>query len=115
MNTVFDMYLPEIIKSISKFDPIKVIVFGSYATNNLHEDSDLDLLIVLNINKSIKTYEEKNYIKSEIRKAIRPINRKIPIDLIIYTIPEYNKIKNNMSSFLREIHETGKVVYEKAS
>ena len=115
MKTSFDDFLPEIVKSLSQFDPIKIIVFGSYATQKLHEDSDLDLLIVLNINKIPGSYEEKHLLKSQIRKAIIPINRQIPIDLLVYTLPEYNKIRENMGSFLREIHETGKIVYEKAS
>ncbi len=115
MKTIFDEYLPQLINSLSQFDPMKIIVFGSYATQNVHEDSDLDLLIVLNINKIPSSYEEKLLLKSQIRKAIRPINRQIPIDLLVYTLPEYNTIINDMSSFLREIHETGKVIYEKAS
>jgi len=115
MKNIFDEYLPQLINSLSQFDPMKIIVFGSYATQNVHEDSDLDLLIVLNINKIPSSYEEKLLLKSQIRKAIRPINRQIPIDLLVYTLPEYNTIINDMSSFLREIHETGKIVYEKAS
>lgn len=111
----YNEFLPELIKSLSQFDPVKIIVFGSHAIKRAQKDSDLDLLIVLNINKIFSSYDEKHLLKSEIRKAIRPINRQIPIDLLVYTLPEYNIIFKNMGSFLREIHKHGKIVYEKAS
>lgn len=115
MNDRIEKQIKHIVDSLLDMDPIKIIAFGSYASNEMHEDSDLDLLIVLNIHKIPQTYEEKMDLKVEIRKRIREINRQIPIDIIVYTLPEYNEITKNMSSFLREIHQSGKLIYEKAS
>ena len=110
-----ESYLPDLISSLIGLDPVKIIVFGSYVNGDLHEDSDLDLLIVLNKNYIPKTYEEKMELKAAVRKTIRKINQKVPIDLLVYTIPEYNEIIKDMGSFLKEIHQTGKIIYEKAS
>ena len=115
MTNYIDKQINELVTKLLELDPVKIIAFGSYATGDMHEDSDIDLLIVLNIDTIPQTYEEKMNLKVEIRKAIREINKKIPIDIIVYTLPEYNEVIKNMGSFLREIHETGKLIYEKAS
>ena len=115
MTNFIDKQINELVTKLVELDPVKIIAFGSYATGDMHEDSDIDLLIVLNIDTIPQTYEEKMNLKVEIRKTIREINKKIPIDIIVYTLPEYNEVIKNMGSFLREIHETGKLIYEKAS
>jgi uncharacterized protein len=115
MANLIDDHIKELVNKLAELDPVKIIAFGSYATGETHEDSDIDLLIVLNIDTIPQTYEEKMNLKVEIRKAIREINKKIPIDIIVYTLPEYKEILKNMGSFLKEIHETGKLIYEKAS
>lgn len=115
MANLIDDQINELVNKLVELDPVKIIAFGSYASGEMHEDSDVDLLIVLNIDTIPQTYEEKMNLKVEIRKAIREINRKIPIDIIVYTLPEYKEILKNMGSFIKEIHKTGKLLYEKAS
>jgi hypothetical protein len=51
----------------------------------------------------------------KVRRLLREINKKIAIDLLVYTKPQYEMIKKEMNSFQKDIHENGKVVYEKAS
>jgi len=111
----FDVYLKQILKSLKRINPKIVIVFGSYINGRIDEDSDIDLLIVLDEKKVPKSYDEKLDMKLKIRKLIRGINRKIAIDLLVYTIPEYEEFMKSGSSFSREIRETGKILYEKAS
>jgi uncharacterized protein len=108
-------YLDQIINRLQKLDLMKILVFGSYATNSIREDSDIDLLVVLNEDFLPETYEEWKKIKMKVRRLLREINKKVPIDLLVYTVPQYELLMKNMSSFFREIHETGKVIYEKAS
>ena len=115
MTVVVEEQINTLVDKLLELDRVKIIAFGSYANGDMNEDSDLDLLIVLNINTIPQTYEEKMDLKVEIRKKIREINKKIPIDILVYTLPEYNEIKKNMGSFLKEIHQTGKLLYEKAS
>lgn len=108
-------YIRKILKRLETVNPKLVIVFGSYANKNLTEDSDLDLLIVLDENKVPSSYDEKIKMKLKVRKAIRELNREIAIDLLIYTIPEYEEFINSGSSFSKEIKETGKIIYEMSS
>jgi uncharacterized protein len=114
-DTEIRKYLLEAIESLKKMQPIKILLFGSAATMDLHKDSDIDFLIVLDNSDIPETYEDKLALKLEVRECLRNLNKKIPIDIIVYTIPEYEELKKINSSFYREIHNSGKVVYEKAS
>ena len=116
MNTFENLQknLEELLCILKKEEINKILIFGSYIEGNLHKDSDLDLLIVLENDYLPKTYEERMKLRLGIRKKIRSINKKIPIDLLIYTKPEYEIFFKNMNSFMREIHNTGKVIYERA-
>lgn len=42
----------------------KVILFGSYARGDYHEDSDIDYLVVLN-DEDVNSYKEISYLSSE--------------------------------------------------
>jgi len=81
----------------------------------LTRDSDLDLLVVLDVDRVPHNYDEKIKMKLAVRRAIRDINKEVAIDLLIYTIPEYEEFIKSDSSFSKEIKETGKIIYEKTS
>lgn len=91
-------------KSIAReFHPERIVLLGSQARRTAGEDSDVDLLIIL-------PFQGKAAAKAaEIRLKIRP---GFPVDLIVRT-PE--KVRERLAvgdSFLREILETGTVLYE---
>jgi uncharacterized protein len=96
----------EIINRIAiKFDPDKIILFGSYAKGTPNEDSDLDLLV-------IKDSDEPRYKRSnEIRKEL--IGSKIPMDILVYTSEEIEDGKNQRFSFVYNALKESIVVYER--
>jgi predicted nucleotidyltransferase len=48
LQTAQPSYLNEVIDRIArKFNPVRIILFGSWARGEAREDSDLDLLVVL--------------------------------------------------------------------
>ncbi|XOF35387.1 MAG: nucleotidyltransferase domain-containing protein [Candidatus Electrothrix sp. YB6] len=73
------------VKNIRKTDPYQIILFGSYAGDSFTEDSDLDLLVVLDSLGIAKNYAEKMRNKMLVRKKIYKLSKKIPIDLLVYT------------------------------
>lgn len=113
--TVKNPYIDEIMEKLVALDVYKVILFGSYANDTEDEESDIDLLIVLDENTLPKNYDEWLEIKMRVRRLLREINKKVALDLLVYTRPQYESIKKEMNSFQLEIHETGKILYEKAS
>ena len=45
--------------------------------------------------------------------AVKEINCKIPMDILVYSKAEYNDISEQNTLFFREIRSTGKILYEK--
>lgn len=94
-------------KIVSGYNPEKIILFGSYATGNPNEDSDLDLFVI----KDTDLPRPKRVV--QVRKMI--YGSMIPIDLIVYTPKEIDESKDNKFGFVHEVLNTGKILYERAS
>jgi predicted nucleotidyltransferase len=88
----------------AKFHPDKIILFGSYAYGTPHEESDVDLLVIMPC-------------RNELDQALRidlALERPFSLDLIVRT-PYHLKQglkEGDCDWFLREITEKGKVLYE---
>jgi hypothetical protein len=41
------------------------------------------------------------------------INEEVPLDLLVYSKAELNKVKEHGNTFVIDIEKTGKVIYEK--
>ena len=86
-----------------KFQPDRIILFGSYACGKPTEDSDVDLLVIL-------PFEELPVQKAiDIRQQVRA---SFPLDLMART-PEQIQQRLDMGDFfIQEILQTGRVLYE---
>jgi predicted nucleotidyltransferase len=89
---------------IKNYQPEKVILFGSRATGNFREDSDYDFLI-------IKETSTRRLNRRE--EALAGIERNEPTDVLILTPWEVQYLLERDSQFIKEIFETGKVIYER--
>jgi predicted nucleotidyltransferase len=107
--------LENLIALLKPCDPYKIILFGSYAQGRSGKDSDIDLMIILDNNNVAKTYQERLNKKIFIRNLVLEINRKIPLDILVYSKEELSLIKKHGNYFIDEIERTGKIIYEKAS
>lgn len=59
--------LNQIKSSVKAIDPNAVIIlYGSYARGDYHDDSDIDLLILLDVEKEKLTYTDKRQISDPI-------------------------------------------------
>lgn len=86
-----------------RFDPEKIILFGSYAYGQPHEDSDVDILVIM---------PARNQIDQAVR-IDRAIDAPFPLDLIVRTPKNMAWRLQEGDDFLREIVAKGKVLYEK--
>jgi len=96
----------DIVESLKPLNPLKIILFGSYAYGTPNEDSDLDICV---IKKSIKSKIKE---KSKIRKALK--NIKISKDILLET-DEYfmsHSDKNWINTALYDARYKGVVLYE---
>ena len=85
-----------------RFRPDKIILFGSYAYGNPHNESDVDLLVIM---------PTKNAIDQSIRIKTA-FKRLFSLDLIVRTPWQIERGLKDDNWFLREIMEKGKVLYE---
>jgi predicted nucleotidyltransferase len=108
-------YIDQLLKVLKQLDPYRIILFGSYAKGTADENSDIDMLVILDNNHVSKNYEERLQKKLSINKLVRNINYKIALDILVYSKEEYNIIKNYGNYFINEIEKTGKILYEKAN
>jgi predicted nucleotidyltransferase len=105
-------YLALIVRRLRNFGIHKIILFGSLTAGDFHMDSDVDLIVVTNDDHMPKSYKEKSEVYLKVSIALRDITSKIPIDLIVYTKPMYNKFNELGSLFSKEISQKGIVLYE---
>lgn len=98
--------ISEIIEIIAKgSNPEQILLFGSYARGMANEDSDIDLLI---IKESDKTRFERSI---EIQKLL--IGTKVPIDILVFTHDEFESEKKNRYSFIHTAFQGAQLVYER--
>jgi uncharacterized protein len=88
---------------VDKFQPEKIILFGSYAYGEPNQNSDVDLLVIL-------PFESRSVQKAiEIRLAI---DYHFPLDLLART-PQVVQQRLDMGDFfIRDIVQKGRVLYE---
>ncbi len=90
---------------IAKFHPVKIVLFGSYAHGKPRPESDLDILVVMDT--PLREVEQAIQICQQIEYLFG-------LDLIVVKPQRLVQRIASGDSFLREIIETGKVLYESA-
>jgi len=108
-------YIDLLIDALRQSDPYRIILFGSYAKGTATDDSDIDMMVILDNNDVAKTYQERLNKKLYVNKLVRNINYKVALDILVYSREEYKIIKEYGNYFIDEIEKTGKIIYEKAS
>ena len=101
-------YIDELKQCLAPLKPHKAILFGSYADGVPHQDSGIDLIIVLDRDKAPERFEERMANYSVVMDYFRLMNKNMPMDVIVYTKPDWNRFVESDSSFSREILEKGK-------
>src|SRR6266545_8274268 len=86
-----------------KFQPDKIILFGSYAYGTPHEDSDVDILVIMPARNQLD-------MAFKIHWTIQP---PFPLDIHVRTPKEMKWRLEERESFLTEVTSKGKVLYEK--
>ena len=109
-----DAVLDSLVVSLKPSDPYKIVLFGSHAKETSTENSDIDIMVILDNDHVAKTYQERLDKKVAVRNLVLEINRKIPLDMLVYSKEELNLVKQHGNYFIDEIEKTGRTIYEKA-
>jgi len=84
-----------------------VILFGSYANDNFHEDSDIDLVVILKEKGINGTYRERLERTVRVSKLLNPLRKHIAVDVLVYTKDEWIYLIKKGSLFLKDIDKKG--------
>ncbi len=106
VRTVTKEVLSEIAaKIVNHFQPEKIILFGSHAWGDPTTYSDVDILVVMDVEGS------PIHKEAQISKIARP--KLVPMDIIVRT-PEQIQYRLKIGDpFIRRIMKEGEVLYER--
>jgi uncharacterized protein len=87
--------------------PLKVLLFGSYANGNPTPDSDLDLLIVM----------DSDLARHKRATPIRLLFRPMPcsMDILVFTPQEVLYWNGTTNHIITEAFQTGRVLYDSSA
>lgn len=91
---------------VERFHPAKVVLFGSYARGEAAADSDVDLLVVMDVTGS----KRRQAVEIDLALA----DRTFPLDLIVVTPEEFEKYRDVAGHIVYPAVREGKVVYDAA-
>jgi predicted nucleotidyltransferase len=87
-----------------RFEPKKIILFGSHAYGRPHADSDVDILVIMPC---------RNQLDQAVKIGVA-IDRPFPLDILVRTPHNMSWRLSEGDEFLQEIVSQGKVLYEAA-
>lgn len=102
-------WMPAVVERVvERFDPLKVVLFGSLARGEPNYDSDIDLLVVFDRVE----WENKRKVAVEIDSSLSGIP--VPVDIIVTDADEIARRGHIVGTVLRPALREGVVVYERS-
>lgn len=87
---------------IKKYQPEKIILFGSVARGDFGQESDFDFLIIKN---------DKRARIERMQTVYSLIEKRVPADFLVYTPGEVKERLRLGDPFLKTVFREGKVLY----
>lgn len=107
VKEVDESLLQEIVERIViGINPVKIILFGSFAYGKPKKGSDLDILIIVDKCSSSRR-EERIKIRALLQDLL------IPKDIIVATVDDVEEWRNVSQAFLTLIIKKGRILYER--
>lgn len=90
---------------MKEFDVERIILFGSRAVGGATADSDVDLLVIMPIEKGERAAERAAAIRSHIQAPF-------PVDIIVRSPEEIERRIAADDGFIRDVLKNGVLLYE---
>jgi predicted nucleotidyltransferase len=91
---------------IENYNPQRILLFGSLATGEVDEWSDVDLVVVK---------ETSLRFLDRIREVLQLLHPRVGVDVLVYTPEEFDRLTQERGFVRQEILEKGQLLYERAS
>ena len=94
-----------VIECIKKYDPEKIIIFGSYVRGEMDKYSDIDFVVIKKTSEGFlqRIIEVTNLLDKELGH----------VDIFVYTPEEFQIMIDYENPFIEQVLKEGRVVYEK--
>ena len=89
----------------AKFQPQRIILFGSYAQGTADEHSDVDLLVICAIRGS------RRKLMVEMDRTLRGLN--FARDIMVLSPEEFERDRHIPGTLARPVWQGGKILYER--
>lgn len=100
--------IEEVKKRLVKvYNPLEIYLFGSYAWGNPNEDSDLDVLVVID-----ESTERRS--KRAISGSMALFGLGIAKDIVVYTKKEFQECSQKQLSLSFKVKTEGRKIYARA-
>lgn len=100
--------IEEVKKRLIKiYNPLEIYIFGSYAWGKPDEDSDLDLLVV------VEDYKQNQY-KDLVTGHKALMDMSLSKDILLFNKKEFEKKSKDVTEFCYKVKHSGKRIYAKA-
>jgi uncharacterized protein len=90
---------------VDRFAPERVVLFGSRARGDHHEESDYDLIVIL------ETPLARGERERPIREALLETTH--AVDVIVYTPPEFERARDDVGTLAHAGDVEGRVLYDR--
>jgi predicted nucleotidyltransferase len=101
------LILSEIIAKLeATYQPLRVILYGSYARGEATKDSDIDLLII--------TPTDKRPVDrfTDVKRLLYDRSNRIPISPLVLTLGEFTRRLESGDASIKMIATEGEILYE---
>jgi predicted nucleotidyltransferase len=95
---------------VEEIRPERVFLFGSYAFGIPDKNSDVDFIVIVK-----KALQKKNRIDGMVKLNLKTALPHLLFskDFKMYSVDEYNNLKENKFSFLHDALQNSKLLYER--
>jgi predicted nucleotidyltransferase len=90
---------------VARFAPERIVLFGSHARGDAGPESDVDLLVVMEVEGS------RRRKTAEVRRALSGLG--VPKDLVVVTPEQFERGRDLVGTVVRPAVREGKVLYER--
>ncbi len=100
---VFDKIKAYTDRVVERLRPQCVVLFGSFARGDVHEGSDVDILVVADFEVE---FLDRIRVLMDLNDGIG-----LPLEPVGYTPEEFRSMREAGNRFVQEVLETGQVLY----
>lgn len=90
---------------VTGFNPEMVVLFGSYARGEAGPNSDVDLLVVMDVKQT------RRRAATEIDRALA--GRSLPLDLIVVTPEDVRQRRHSVGTIIAPALDEGRILYQR--